>query len=55
MPNFTPAHYRGLYELYPGKASLHETAAPSAAWIRERLGAIGRRVATGPGFRKKRA
>jgi biotin synthase len=55
MPNFTPAHYRRLYELYPGKASLHETAAPSAEWIRERLGAIGRHVADGPGFRKRRA
>jgi biotin synthase len=55
MPNFTPAAYRGLYELYPGKASLLETAAPSAEWSRERLGAIGRRVAGGPGFRKRHA
>jgi biotin synthase len=55
MPNFTPAAYRALYELYPGEDSLHETAAPSARRIGARLGGIGRQVATGPGFRKRRA
>jgi biotin synthase len=50
MPNVTPPEYRVLYEIYPGKASLHETAQVS---IERRIRAIGRHVGTGPGGRKR--
>jgi biotin synthase len=51
MPNVTPPAYRVLYEVYPGKASIHETAQAS---IERRIRSIGRRVGTGPGGRKHR-
>ncbi len=51
MPNVTPAEYRVLYEIYPGKASIHETAQVS---IERRIRAIGRQVGTGPGGRRDR-
>jgi len=50
MPNVTPPEYRVLYEIYPGKASIHETAQVS---IERRIRAIGRHVGTGPGGRKR--
>ncbi len=50
MPNVTPAAYRVLYEIYPGKASFHETAQVS---IEHRVRAIGRQVGTGPGGRQR--
>jgi biotin synthase len=50
MPNVTPPAYRVLYEIYPGKASIHETAQVS---IQQRIRAIGRQVGTGPGGRKR--
>jgi biotin synthase len=50
MPNVTPPAYRVLYEIYPGKASLHETAQVS---IERRIRAIGRHVGSGPGGRKR--
>jgi biotin synthase len=49
MPNMTPPAYRVLYEIYPGKASIHETAQVS---IERRIRSIGRHVGTGPGGRK---
>jgi biotin synthase len=48
MPNVTPSEYRVLYEIYPGKASIHETAQVS---IERRIRSIGRHVGTGPGGR----
>jgi biotin synthase len=50
MPNVTPPEYRVLYEIYPGKASIHETAQVS---IERRIRAIGRHVGTGPGGRRR--
>jgi biotin synthase len=50
MPNVTPPAYRVLYEIYPGKASFHETAQVS---IEQRIRAIGRHVGEGPGGRKR--
>jgi biotin synthase len=48
MPNVTPAAYRRLYEIYPGKASVHE-AAEEDRRIRESILALGRTVAVGRG------
>jgi biotin synthase len=53
MPNVTPAKYRSLYEIYPSKACLFETAEPCAAHARRRIESIGRRVGTGPGGRRR--
>jgi biotin synthase len=50
MPNVTPPAYRILYEIYPGKAGIHETAQVS---IERRIRAIGRYVGTGPGARRR--
>jgi biotin synthase len=55
MPNLTPSRYRVLYEIYPGKAGLHETAEVGHAVLERRIEAIGRRVGTGPGGRASAA
>lgn len=51
MPNVTPPEYRVLYEIYPGKAGLHETAEVLRHNLERRILAIGRRIGTGPGGR----
>ena len=38
MPNLTPAAYRQLYEIYPSKACLSESAEQSRGWVRDRIG-----------------
>lgn len=53
MPNLTPARYRALYEIYPGKACLSETAAQCGACLRRRIEGMGRRVGVGPGGRAR--
>ncbi len=53
MPNVTPAVYRRLYEIYPGKACISETAAACHGCMAGRIRAIGRSVGVGPGARKK--
>jgi biotin synthase len=49
MPNLTPVKYRALYEIYPGKACIAETAEACQACLRQRILSIGRKVGTGPG------
>ena len=49
MPNLTPPRYRTLYEIYPGKACIHETAEACQSCLRRRINAIGRKIGTGPG------
>jgi biotin synthase len=49
MPNLTQSKYRVLYQIYPGKAGLHETADITAARIRNQIETLGRRVGVGPG------
>lgn len=49
MPNVTPPHYRQLYQIYPGKACLSETAQQCNACINNRIARIGRTIGTGPG------
>jgi len=54
MPNVTPPAYRVLYEIYPGKACIHETAQACQGCLERRIQSIGRHVGTGPGGRRKR-
>ena len=41
--------YRALYEIYPGKACIAETAEACQGCLRQRILSIGRKVGTGPG------
>jgi biotin synthase len=54
MPNLTPVRYRSLYEIYPGKACVGETAEVCNRCLAARIDSIGRRVGTGPGGSRKR-
>jgi biotin synthase len=49
MPNLTPVKYRALYEIYPGKACIGETAEACRACLEGRIAAIGRRIGAGRG------
>ena len=51
MPNVTPAAYRALYEIYPGKACINETARQCQGCMKGRIAAIGRTVGVGAGGR----
>jgi biotin synthase len=55
MPNLTPPEYRVLYDIYPGKACVHETAEACHGALEARIAAIGRHVGSGPGGRKDAA
>lgn len=54
MPNCTPPHYRQLYEIYPGKACINETAQACQSCLAQRICSIGRTLGTGPGGRQHR-
>jgi biotin synthase len=49
MPNLTPASYRCLYEVYPDKACLFETAEACYGCINGRILALGRTIGVGRG------
>ncbi|MBN2291287.1 MAG: [FeFe] hydrogenase H-cluster radical SAM maturase HydE [Pirellulales bacterium] len=49
MPNVTPNKYRQLYEIYPDKACLQETAQACGFCIRRRIESIGRTFGAGRG------
>ncbi len=49
MPNLTPPQYRVLYEIYPSKACIAETADQCGRCIHARIAALGRSVGLGPG------
>ncbi|WP_243317791.1 [FeFe] hydrogenase H-cluster radical SAM maturase HydE [Geothrix paludis] len=51
MPNVTPPAFRARYEIYPGKACVGETAEACRDGLAERLRALGRSIARGPGGR----
>ncbi len=53
MPNLTPTKYRALYEIYPAKACIRETAAQCGTCLRGRIEGIGRTVGEGPGGRRR--
>lgn len=49
MPNLTPARYRNLYEIYPGKPTADVDLHDQDARLRAQIAALGRSVGTGPG------
>ena len=49
MPNLTPVAYRALYEIYPAKACLRETAEQCNHCLTERIRKLGREIGKGPG------
>ena len=54
MPNLTPTEYRQLYQIYPAKACIMETAAACHGCMRGRILSIGRSIGSGPGGRRHR-
>ena len=54
MPNVTPARYRELYQLYPGRPSAAEDAASLRACAEAMVRGLGRRVGDGPGHSRLR-
>ncbi|HVT88592.1 MAG TPA: [FeFe] hydrogenase H-cluster radical SAM maturase HydE [Tepidisphaeraceae bacterium] len=53
MPNLTPLKYRSLYEIYPAKACIYETADSCHACLQHRIAKMGRHVGSGPGGRRR--
>jgi biotin synthase len=53
MPNLTPTKYRRLYEIYPGKACIYETALRCQSCLSGRIQSIGRHVGQGVGSRMR--
>ncbi len=51
MPNLTPPQYRVLYEIYPGKAGVHETVEALTDQVIDLVGRLGRMVGSGRGDR----
>ena len=54
MPNLTPKKYRALYEIYPSKACIDETASDCRACMHGRIRSIGREVGRGRGDAPRR-
>ncbi|MDO8683535.1 MAG: [FeFe] hydrogenase H-cluster radical SAM maturase HydE [Armatimonadota bacterium] len=54
MPNLTPPKYRVMYEIYPAKACISETANDCRYCMHRRILSIGREVGSGQGGRRKR-
>jgi biotin synthase len=55
MPNLSPQKYRALYEIYPAKACIDETAAECRSCMRGRIQSIGRTVGQGRGDSRRGA
>ena len=55
MPNMTPPQYRALYEIYPAKACIDETAKQCHLCMKGRIYSIGRDVGIGQGGRIRQA
>ena len=53
MPNLTPVAYRADYEIYPAKACIRETAEECQSCLSRRIVALGRRIGTGKGGRRR--
>ena len=49
MPNVTPQKYRSLYEIYPAKACIDESAADCRSCMSRRIHSIGRTIGSGRG------
>jgi biotin synthase len=55
MPNLTPVEYRALYEIYPAKACIRETADDCHRCLRGRILGLGRTVGVGRGDSRRHA
>ncbi len=55
MPNLTPQKYRAMYEIYPAKACIDETADQCRSCMAGRIHSIGRVVGSGRGDAPNRA
>jgi biotin synthase len=51
MPNLTPVKYRSLYQIYPAKACIDESAADCNQCLRGQIHSLGRFAGRGPGGR----
>ncbi len=49
MPNLTPMKYRRMYEIYPAKACIDESAADCSECLRAQIRSLGRFAGSGPG------
>ncbi len=49
MPNLTPQQYRPMYEIYPAKACIQETARQCQSCMQRRIESLGRTVGDGAG------
>jgi biotin synthase len=54
MPNLTPPEYRALYQIYPGKAAVQETAGVLTGKVIALIDGLGRATGSGPGGRRGR-
>lgn len=54
MPNLTPTRYRALYEIYPAKACVAETAEACHGCLSRRIESLGRTIGRGHGGRVRR-
>lgn len=54
MPNLTPVKYRAMYEIYPAKACIYETAQQCYGCLSGRIASIGRSVGKGRGDSPRR-
>lgn len=54
MPNLTPVRYRALYEIYPAKACIQETARDCHGCLEGRIRRIGRVPGRGQGRARRR-
>jgi biotin synthase len=52
MPNLTPVKYRSLYQIYPAKACIEESAADCNVCLRGQIHSLGRFPGRGPGGRE---
>lgn len=50
MPNVTLVKYRQMYEIYPAKACIYETAEACHSCMIKRIESIGRKIGTGSGI-----
>lgn len=53
MPNLTPMPYRALYEIYPAKVCITQTARETHDSLQGGISALGRSVGVGPGGRRR--
>jgi len=51
MPNLTPVKYRALYQIYPAKACIDESASDCNHCLRGQIHSLGRFAGRGPGSR----